>query len=204
MVQACSAPDRKVNDDRNGEWITRLRDSGLTLKKFAANLADENKQLRDDIARYKAGDLEAHWSAMRADVTLFERGPWASTDATTIERQVRRLRKQGIDSHPRGPFSGTPIQRLKATPRGALLKEVFSKLSKKEIQRITAIPRAQRSKEIFSKLSKEEIQRIKALPTAQQSVGWLRTQFSDPALADISKEDVRDVLEIFDSLFGRQ
>lgn len=94
MARAVQKPDRHINDKHNAEWMTRFCNSGLSLKKFALSLSEENRRLVRDKEPYSRGkrDGVAVWSAMRAGLTLLERGPWGSTDATTIERHVRRLR----------------------------------------------------------------------------------------------------------------
>ena len=82
MARWCQTPDREMNDKRNVEWMTLLRDGGLSLEKFAADLAEENKRFVGDKGAYSRGadfsaasNRDAFWLAMRATVRRAERRP---------------------------------------------------------------------------------------------------------------------------------
>src|ERR1700722_18095312 len=62
-ARAIARPDREVDDARNAEWMSRFRDSKLSLEKFAAALAEENEKFVADKGRYSRGDNNALWSA---------------------------------------------------------------------------------------------------------------------------------------------
>jgi hypothetical protein len=137
----------------------RYHNSGLSLKKFAATLAEENTRLVGDRARRSKGP-DATWAAaMYADITLLERGPWGSTDATTIERHVRRLKKKG-SVNPLDWPKGAPFWAERFKPRSVLLREIFSKFSKEEIRQLEAMPRHELLRKISSDFPKKNVRDI--------------------------------------------
>jgi hypothetical protein len=85
---ATTVSDRKVNNLRNAEWMSRFSESKLSLEKFAAALAEENEKLVAD---------------GRVDVILAERGPWGATNAETIKTHVRRMKRKGVLGAPPRP-----------------------------------------------------------------------------------------------------
>jgi hypothetical protein len=107
MVQMHLMTDLEVNDLRNAEWMLRFRRSGLSQKKFAAELAAENKRLVKDSKEPpdEEEDDDAIWEAMgRAQWDRLQRGPWGSTEAGTIVNHMRKLKKRPAPELTSGHF----------------------------------------------------------------------------------------------------
>jgi hypothetical protein len=101
MAHNCVRQDSAANTKRNLEWLRLIRESGISLEKFADSLAEENEQLKSEREKGRhSKDPKEYWLAMRADVALTERGPWGSSNPETIKRHVRKLRKSGPISGP--------------------------------------------------------------------------------------------------------
>lgn len=115
LVAQVAYPKRTANDQRNIELMVRFVRSGLSLEKFAEELAADNRRLlqqaalgRAELARVKhpkhpPDGFTRTWSSEEADRLVAAstadqerrfRGPGGSPNAQTIIRQLRRLRKE--------------------------------------------------------------------------------------------------------------